>query len=230
MVKESGSLQITNDPKSEASFAHIPYLNCMQNELHPWNWYAPENSKTLIIGTFPPTKRNWSFDFFYPNKANLFWRMIATIVGAEMKHFAGDQAVEERKALLQQLHLAITDMGKHIIRSENSSLDENLAAVEFMNIFEILEENPSIEKLIFTSSSGKVSAVRWFLEFLAAQGIKHRFPTGKKPLHSEIDYQGRTIQLAVLYSPSPRAANRISFENLVELYKNEILPESFPRE
>ena len=197
----------------------------MQNELHPWNWYAPENSRTLIIGTFPPTKRNWSFDFFYPNKANLFWRMIARIAGAEMKHFAGDLAVEERKALLQQLHLAITDMGKHIIRHENSSLDENLAAVEFMNIFQILDENPGIEKLIFTSSSGKVSAARWFLEFLAAQGIKHRFPTGKKPLRSEISYQGRIIQLVVLYSPSPRAANRISFDSLVELYRNEILSE-----
>ncbi|MNK25808.1 hypothetical protein D3C87_441360 [compost metagenome] len=195
----------------------------MENELHPWNWFAPENSRALIIGTFPPTKRNWSFDFFYPNKANLFWKVISNIAKSEMKHHAGELAVDERKNILRQLHLAITDMGKHIIRHENSSLDENLAVVEYMNIFQILDENPTIQKLIFTSSSGKVSAARWFLEFLAAQGIKHRFPTGKKPLRSEILYQGRTIELVVLYSPSPRAANRISFENLVELYKNEIV-------
>ncbi|MNE94434.1 hypothetical protein D3C80_1923940 [compost metagenome] len=92
-----------------------------------------------------------------------------------------------------------------------------------MNIFQILDENPGIEKLIFTSSSGKVSAVKWFTEFLESQGIKHRFPTGKKPIRSSIDYRGRTIQLVILYSPSPRAANRISFEDLVELYKREIL-------
>lgn len=194
----------------------------MENELHPWNWFAPENSRVLIVGTFPPTKRNWSFDFFYPNKANFFWRIISRITGTELHYTAGELAVEERKNLLRKLNLAITDMGKHIIRNANSSLDENLAAVEFMNIFQILDENPGIRKIIFTSSSGKVSAARWFIEFLAAQGIKHRFPTGKKPLRSEIQYQGRTIELVVLYSPSPRAANRISFDSLVALYENEI--------
>jgi G:T/U-mismatch repair DNA glycosylase len=31
------------------------------------------------------------------------------------------------------------------------------------------------------------------------------------------------IELVILYSTSPRAANRITLERLVELYKNEIL-------
>jgi G:T/U-mismatch repair DNA glycosylase len=34
---------------------------------------------------------------------------------------------------------------------------------------------------------------------------------------------GRTIELVILYSPSARAANRISFERLMELYKQELL-------
>ncbi|MNJ85849.1 hypothetical protein D3C87_33290 [compost metagenome] len=195
----------------------------MQEELHPWNWFAPENSRTLIIGTFPTARKNWSFEFFYPNKANLFWKVIAQILETELFYLNGNPATEERKILLRNLNLALTDMGKHIIRFENSSLDENLKVVEYMNIFQILDENPGIEKLIFTSSSGKVSAVKWFTEFLESQGIKHRFPTGKKPIRSSIDYRGRTIQLVILYSPSPRAANRISFEDLVELYKREIL-------
>jgi len=195
----------------------------MQNELHPWNWFTPEGCNVLIVGTFPSARKNWSFDFFYPNKANFFWRMIARVAGTELTYLTGPLAVEERKDLLRKLQLGVTDMGKHIIRHENSSLDENLMAVEFMNIFEILDENPGIHRIIFTSSSGKVSAVRWFTEFLATQGIKHRFPTGKRPLRSEIEYKGRKIELVVLYSPSPRAANRISMDTLVELYKNEIL-------
>lgn len=195
----------------------------MQEELHPWNWFAPENSKALIIGTFPTARKNWSFDFFYPNKTNLFWKVIAQILDTELYYMNGNPATEERKILLRNLNLALTDMGKHIIRFENSSLDENLKVIEYMNIFQILDENPGIEKLIFTSSSGKVSAVKWFSEFLESQGIKHRFPSGKKPIRSSIEYQGRSIQLVILYSPSPRAANRISFEDLVELYKREIV-------
>ncbi|WP_430403821.1 hypothetical protein [Fluviicola sp.] len=195
----------------------------MQKELHPWNWFAPENSKVLIVGTFPPTTRNWSFDFFYPNKNNQFWKVISRIAGAELHYPTGELAVEERKNLLRKLHVAVTDMGQHILRSDNSSLDENLSVVEYMNIFQILDENPTIRKIIFTSSSGKESAARWFNQFLATREITHRFPTGKKPLKSSMEYLGRTIELVVLYSTSPRAANRISFEDLVELYKNEIL-------
>lgn len=192
-------------------------------ELHPWDWFAPENSKTLIIGTFPTARKNWSFDFFYPNKANLFWKVMAEILDTELQFMNGNPATEERKILLRNLNLAVTDMGKHIVRHENSSLDENLTVLEYMDIFRILDEHPTIEKLIFTSSSGKVSAARWFTEFLASKGIKHRFPAGKKPIRSEIHYKEKIIQLVILYSPSPRAANRISFENLVELYRQEII-------
>lgn len=195
----------------------------MENELHPWNWFAPENSRVLIVGTFPPTKRNWSFDFFYPNKANFFWRIIARIAETELHYPTGELAVEERKDLLRKLRVAVTDMGQHILRSDSSSLDENLSVVEYMNIFQILEENPTIRKIIFTSSSGKESAARWFNRFLADREIKHRFPTGKRPIKSSFQYQDRTIELVVLYSTSPRAANRISFDDLVELYKNEII-------
>lgn len=195
----------------------------MQQELHPWNWFAPENSRVLIVGTFPPTRRNWSFDFFYPNKANFFWRIMARIAGTELQIPNGDLAVEERKEILRKLHLAVTDMGQHIVRSNNSSLDENLSIVEYMNIFQILDENPGIRKIIFTSSSGKESATRWFNQFLAMSEIKHRFPTGKRPLKSSFQYKDRSIELVVLYSTSPRAANRFSFEDLVDLYRNEIL-------
>ncbi len=195
----------------------------MQQELHPWNWFAPENSSVLIVGTFPPTQRNWSFDFFYPNKNNFFWRVMARIAGTELHYPSGESAVEERKNLLRKLQVAITDMGQHILRSDNSSLDENLSVVEYMNIFQILDENPGIRKIIFTSSSGKESAVRWFNLFLASKEIKHRFPTGKRPIKSSFQYQDRTIELVVLYSTSARAANRISFDNLVELYQNEII-------
>ncbi|WP_343747598.1 hypothetical protein [Fluviicola sp.] len=198
----------------------------MQEELHPWNWFAPENSKTMIIGTFPTARKNWSFDFFYPNKANLFWKVIAEILGTELQFMTGNPATEERKILLRNLRLAVTDMGKQIIRHANSSLDENLTVLEYMDIFQILDENPTIEKLIFTSSSGKVSAAKWFTEFLTQKGIRFRFPAGKKPIRSEMEYRGKIVQLVILYSPSPRAANRISFENLVELYRQEILKES----
>jgi G:T/U-mismatch repair DNA glycosylase len=195
-----------------------------ETEQHPWLWYAPPGATCLIIGTFPPTTRNWSFDFFYPNIRNLFWRIIAQISnGHTLRHYHGPEAVAERKMLLGGLKVAITDMGHVIRRTRNNSLDENLEIVLHMDIFRILDENPGISRIILTSSSGPVSALRWFKQYLIQKGIQLPIRPGPKPLHNTIEYNGRIIRIAVLHSPSLRAANRISFEALCSMYAAEIL-------
>ncbi|MDO9376258.1 MAG: hypothetical protein Q7T76_17675 [Ferruginibacter sp.] len=192
-------------------------------EIHPFKLYAPANCTTLMVGTFPPTRRNWSYEFFYPNKQNLFWQIMARVAGMELQHFSGSEAVEERKAILTALKVAITDMGLRISRAGESSLDENLAAIEYMDILHILDQHPSIDKIIFTSSSGKVSAAQWFLNYLKQRDLIHRFPKGLKPLHSEFIHNGRNIRLIIIYSPSRRAANRISLDHMINMYREAIV-------
>ncbi len=195
----------------------------IESETHPFRLYVPKNSKTLIIGTFPPTKRNWSYEFFYPNKLNLFWPVMSRLANVELKYFSGLEAIEERKQILEALNVAITDMGLEISRKDGNSLDENLIVIQYMDIFKILYDYPAINKILFTSSSGTASAAKWFLAYLKSKNIIQKFPKGLKPLRSEFLFDERIIQLVILYSPSRRAANRISFAGLVEMYKNEIL-------
>ncbi|RYG04869.1 MAG: hypothetical protein EOO02_05095 [Chitinophagaceae bacterium] len=193
-----------------------------ENEVHPWKAYIPPNSKTLIVGTFPPTKRNWSYDFFYPNKQNLFWTVISAINKSALEYFSGEEAVNERIGILENLKLGVTDMGLEINRLNGNSLDENLSPIEYMDILKILNEHPTINKLIFTSSSGPASAARWFVNYLKTRNILHRFASGPKPLRSILQLEHRSVELVVLYSPSRRAANRISLEKLIEMYEHEI--------
>ncbi len=191
-------------------------------EQHPWGWYAPEGATCLMIGTFPSAKRNWSYDFFYPNVNNLFWKIIAQISGHKLLHFAGLAAVNERKNLLKHLKVAITDMGQIVHRNDGSSLDEKLELISPMDIFQILDEHPNIAKIILTSSSGKVSALRWFKQYLTTRQTNIIIRPGKKPLHAKLNYQNRVIEVVVLHSPSTRAANRISFAALAQMYSNEL--------
>jgi G:T/U-mismatch repair DNA glycosylase len=195
----------------------------MQQEIHPWDWYLPSGAKSLIIGTFPPTLRNWSFDFFYPNKNNYFWKIMAQIAGRKLQFLNGPEAVEERKEILCQLKTGVSDMGKIIRRKAGNSLDQNLEIVEYMNIFHLLQENPSIRKIIFTSSSGTSSAIRWFKEYLTLANIDFKIPKGKRPLRTSLIIQGKSIEIVLLYSTSPLAGATIPFDRLVELYKNEII-------
>jgi G:T/U-mismatch repair DNA glycosylase len=194
----------------------------MQEEIHPWNRYIPANAKSIIIGTFPPTLRNWSYDFFYPNKNNYFWRIMAQIAGKPLQHFSGEEAVEERKNILNQLGTGVSDMGKIIRRTKGSSSDENLEIVEYMDILRILEENPSLRKIIFTSSAGKSSAIGWFKAYLALHGIVFQIPKGKRPLRTHVRIAGKDIEIALLYSTSARAGAAVSLTYLTELFKNEL--------
>ena len=191
-------------------------------EIHPWKWYVPPGAKTVIVGTFPPTRRNWSYDFFYPNINNYFWRIMAALAGQELQCFSGEEAVSERKALLDRLQVGLSDMGQIIYRTEDNSMDENLHIVEYMDILRLLDENPSVGKLVFTSSSGKASAARWFKDYLAMRGIRYNISKGARPLRSRLKLQGRPVELVLLYSTSPRVGAMVSFDKLVGLFGEEI--------
>lgn len=191
-------------------------------EDHPFKLYAPPGCRMLLIGTFPPTKKNWSYEFFYPNRQNLFWTIMANVAGVALQYFAGAAAVEERKLILRILKVAITDMGLKISRTRESSLDEDLVALEYMDVLAILDQHPQISKILFTSSSGKASAAQWFINYLQQRNLAHRFPKGLKPLRSQFEYNDRIIELVILYSPSRRAANRISLASLTDMYRREL--------
>jgi len=194
----------------------------MYEEIHPWGWYIPEGAETVIIGTFPPTRRNWSFDFFYPNKNNYFWKIVARIANRPLFYFSGEEAVKERKELLNHLKLGVSDMGQIIRRKTNSSLDKNIEIVAFMDIFKLLYENPSVRKLIFTSSSGKSSAIGWFKKYLSLHQVPLNIPKGKRPLRTSLIINRKPIEVVILYSTSSRAGAAVSFEALTGLFNNEV--------
>jgi len=198
-------------------------MDFITNEIHPWNWYIPDGAKTVVIGTFPPTQRNWSFDFFYPNKNNFFWKIIARIAGCSLQHLSGEEAVDERKEMLNRLKFGVSDMGQIIRRKAGNSLDQNLEIVAYMDILKLLQENPSVRKLIFTSSSGKSSAIGWFKEYLSLHGIPFKIPQGKRPLRTAVTVNGKSLEVVLLYSTSPRVGASISFDALAELFAREIL-------
>ncbi|MBL7697772.1 MAG: hypothetical protein JNK79_06420 [Chitinophagaceae bacterium] len=189
---------------------------------HPFKWFVPENATTLIIGTFPPVEKRWGFKFFYPNLQNNFWTILSKIAGTTLSTDK-NVMVAERQNILRKLKTGITDMGAVIKRLSPDSKDESLEIVEYMEILHILREHPSLKKIILTSSSGKSSALAWFKGYLEENNIAHVIPKRTKPLQFDIQFKKRTISVHVLYSPSRRAANRISFEKLVEMYKDVIL-------
>lgn len=65
---------------------------------------ADENSKILILGSFP-SPLSFASGFYYGHPQNRFWPMLAEILGA-----AAPQTVEEKKSLLKNAHIALWDV------------------------------------------------------------------------------------------------------------------------
>lgn len=186
-----------------------------------WENYIPSKANKLIIGTFPTVEHRRSYKFFYPNKDNPFWKILSII--AETKLIPADQnkAVSNRQEILSKLNLGITDMGYKILRHANSSLDQSIFPIEFMNIFKILDDYPTIEKLIFTSSSGENSVEGWFRNYCKLNSVKFPKMKGKNPKRAEINIGNRIVQIVTVHSTSKAAAR--SENELIDMYKKEIL-------
>ena len=145
------------------------------------------------------------------------------IANHSLLYFSGEEAVNERKELLNHLKLGVSDMGQIVRRKNGSSLDQNLEIVSYMDIFKMLQENPSVRKLIFTNSSGKSSAIGWFKDYLSLHQIPFKIPKGERPLRTWLTIDDKSFEIVLLYSTSPRAGASVSLDALTELFLREII-------
>lgn len=107
-------------------------------EIHNIEPIFDENSKILILGSFPSVKSREQ-RFFYGHPQNRFWKVISNITGEEVP-----TTIEEKKSLLIKNNIAVWDVIKScdIIGSSDSSIEN----VE-VNDFSIILNKAKIEKI-----------------------------------------------------------------------------------
>ncbi len=76
----------------------------MQHIVHPIAPVYDENSKILILGSFPSVKSR-EYGFFYGYPQNRFWRVLANVCGAETP-----ESIDEKKKLLRENGVALWDV------------------------------------------------------------------------------------------------------------------------
>lgn len=101
----------------------------MMNENYEWvsHEFEPvydENSKVLILGSFPSVKSR-ECQFYYGHPQNRFWKIIALLTESEVP-----KTIEEKKKLLLENGIAIWDViaSCEIIGSSDSSIKNVIPA------------------------------------------------------------------------------------------------------
>lgn len=123
-------------------------------ETHPWEPFIPDGARILVMGTFPPQPKRWAMDFYYPNRTNDFWPMMALI-------FLGDRDAlrlpgskdfdpEAIRRLLREKKIALHDTGRKIRRLAGNASDKFLEIVEPVPLRGLLEMMPDCHTIATT--------------------------------------------------------------------------------
>jgi len=125
----------------------------MEKSLHPFAPIIDDDSKILILGSFPSIK-SFEESFYYAHPRNQFWPILSAIYDMPAK------SREERVALLKSAKIALWDVVAVCMRT--NSADSNLKECEPNDIASLLREYPNIERILFTGKKACTLFGRYF--------------------------------------------------------------------
>lgn len=123
-------------------------------ERHPLEPFLPPNARLLMLGSFPPPRKRWCMDFFYPNRTNMMWEIFGEVffndsqrlVDAEHRTFR----LSEVRALLEERGIAIFDTATAVRRLSGNASDKDLQIVEKTDIVALLDKIPLCHDIVCT--------------------------------------------------------------------------------
>jgi G:T/U-mismatch repair DNA glycosylase len=123
-------------------------------EYHPLRPFLPKNAKVLFLGSFPPQRKRWCMDFYYPNFINDHWRIEGQIFFDDKNHFVDLEAkrfkIDEIITFCQEKGLAFFDTSTAIRRLQDNASDKFLEVVEPTDIPALISQLPSLRAIVTT--------------------------------------------------------------------------------
>lgn len=134
---------------------NLVYCLRMENvEQHPLKPFLPQNAKLLMLGSFPPSQKRWSMEFYYPNWINDMWRIMGLIFFDDKDYFCNIQEKRFNKDLivdfLNAKGIALSDTAKSIVRLKDNASDKFLEIKEEMDIPRFLDELAQCKAIVVT--------------------------------------------------------------------------------
>ena len=192
------------------------------SSIHPYEPFIPKDATRLIIGSIPPVRyctipkvlKQVDVDFYYGSDDNAFWRIMADVSGINLPFMNSQDAVAQRKRLLESIGVGIMDIVKSCNRKGGSALDKDLSIVEYFPLSQILKDHPTVDTLIYTSSYVKSQVNKYLKSYHSIDK--------KNPRLQSVMINGKRYRVVILFSPSPtalRGMGKGGAEKRMEQYK-----------
>lgn len=182
----------------------------MEIENHPLEPFLPENSKLLMLGSFPPQKKRWSMDFYYPNLNNDMWRIFGILffedkdyfLNATKKAFCRERIID----FLNEKGIALFDTATSIRRLQDNASDKFLEVVQPTNIAALLRQLPECKAIVTTGQK-------------ATDTLRQQFDVEEPKVgdYTEFVFDGRALRLYRM--PSSSRAYPLALDKKAATYR-----------
>lgn len=155
-------------------------------ERHPLKPFLPPNARLLMLGSFPPPRKRWCMEFFYPNRTNMMWEIFGEVffgdhdrlVDLENKSFRKDDIVR----LLNERGIAVFDTATTVRRLSGNASDKDLEIVEKTDIEALLSQLPLCHDLVCTGQKSFSVLTEDYGVPLPKIGESNNFSLGGRPM------------------------------------------------
>lgn len=182
----------------------------MEIEKHPLEPFLPAKAKLLMLGSFPPQKKRWSMDFYYPNLNNDMWRIFGILFFDDKDYFLN----ETRKAFcreriidfLNEKGIALFDTASSIRRLQDNVSDKFLEVVEATDVTALLRQLPECKAIVTTGQK-------------ATDTLRQQFNIEEPKVgdYSEFIFEGRAMRLYRM--PSSSRAYPLALDKKATAYR-----------
>ena len=135
-------------------------------EYHPLKPFLPKECKVLFLGSFPPQRKRWCMDFFYPNFINDHWRIEGQIFFDNKNYFVDEEnksfRLEEIVQFLEEKGIGFFDTATAVHRQIDNASDKFLEVIEETDIEGLLTQVPECHTIAVTGEKATETICRHF--------------------------------------------------------------------
>ncbi len=155
-------------------------------ESHPLEPFLPANARLLMLGSFPPQRKRWSMEFYYPNLQNDMWRIFGLLFFQDKEYFlnAKRKAFDKERIIpfLERKGIALFDTATVIRRLQDNASYKFLEIVQPTNISRLLDQLPHCRTMVTTGQKATDTIRTQFLMKEPAVGNFSEFVYEQKPM------------------------------------------------
>jgi G:T/U-mismatch repair DNA glycosylase len=180
----------------------------------------PENAKVLFLGSFPPQRKRWCMDFYYPNFINDHWRIEGQLFFGDKNHFVDTAAkrfkLDEIVAFCKERGLAFFDTSTAIRRLQDNASDKFLEVVEPTDIRALIQRLPHLRAIVTTGEKAtETICASLSIPVIPKVNTSVAIPETEAP---SLQREGGG-QVLLYRLPSSSRAYPLSFDKKVEAYR-----------